>query len=96
MLTACWGKSTKQAPYKQAQQKPNSKAGQLGDHRADFWNLRTTCKLKLTHLTKGGADQAAVVDRQKKKKMLPTSQQPGETTTERLLKYRHQDWMLEE
>jgi hypothetical protein len=34
--------------------------------------------------------------RKKKKKTLPKSQEPGETTTELLLKYQHQNWMLEE
>jgi hypothetical protein len=50
-----------------------SKAGQLLDYRSDFLNLRTACKLKLPHLTEGGADQAAATER-KKKKTLPTSQ----------------------
>jgi hypothetical protein len=62
------------------------------DYRADLQNLRTTHKLKLPHLTEGGADQAAATERQKKKN---TTQSPGETTTELLLKYQHQDWMLE-
>jgi hypothetical protein len=31
----------------------------------------------------------------KKKKKLPTGQPPGKTKTE-LLKYQHQDWILEE
>jgi hypothetical protein len=53
------------------------------------------CKLKLSHITEGGADQAAAAERQKKKTLL-TSQPPGETMTEFLLKYQHQDWMLEE
>jgi hypothetical protein len=54
---------------KHAQQKPNSKAGQLVDYRSDSGTL----KLKLPHLTEGGADQAAVTERQKikKKKTLP-------------------------
>jgi hypothetical protein len=50
------GKAKKQAPSKQAQWKPNSKAGQLVSYRADLWKLRTTYKLKLPHLTEGGAD----------------------------------------
>jgi hypothetical protein len=37
-------------------------------HRADLWNLRTTYKLKLQHLTEEGADQAAASERQNKKK----------------------------
>jgi hypothetical protein len=35
-------------------------------YRADLWNLRTTYKLKLLHLTEGGVDQAAAVERKKK------------------------------
>jgi hypothetical protein len=65
------------------------------DYRADLLNLRTTCKLKLPHRTGGGADLAAAAERQKKKTRL-TGESPGETTTEFLLKYQHQDWMLEE
>jgi hypothetical protein len=38
------------------------------DYRDDLLNLRTACKLKLPHLSEGGADQAAAVERQKKKK----------------------------
>jgi hypothetical protein len=51
-------------------------AGQLVDYRADLQNLRTTCKLKLPHLTERGADQAAAAERQKKKtkKHYPTTQ----------------------
>jgi hypothetical protein len=41
---------------------------------------------------KEGADQAAAAERQKKTN---TTQPTGETMTE-LLKYPHQDWMLEE
>jgi hypothetical protein len=41
------------------------------DYRDDLLNLRTTCKLKLPHLTEGGADQTAASERQKKK-TLPT------------------------
>jgi hypothetical protein len=65
------------------------------DYRADL-NLRTAFRLKLPHLTGGGANQAAATERQKKKRTLPTGQPPGETMTELLLKYQHQDWMLEE
>jgi hypothetical protein len=62
------GKANKQVPSKPTQQKPNSKAGQLVGYRADIQNLRTTYKLKLPHLTEGGADQAAATERQKEKK----------------------------
>jgi hypothetical protein len=41
--------------------------------------------LKLPHFTEGGTDQAPASERQKKK-TLPTTQPPGETTTELLLK----------
>jgi hypothetical protein len=58
-----------------------------------FQNLKTTCKLKLPHLTEGGDDQAATTERQKKK--TNTTQLSGETMTELQLKYQHQDWMLE-
>jgi hypothetical protein len=51
-----WGEAKKQGPSKLTQWKPNSKAGWLVSHRADFWNLRTTYKLKLPHLTEGGAN----------------------------------------
>jgi hypothetical protein len=64
------------------------------DYRADLLNLRTTYKLKLPHLTEGGADQAAASEKQKKKKN--TTQPPGKTTTELLLKHQHQDWILGE
>jgi hypothetical protein len=53
------------------------------DYRDDLLNLRTACKLQLPHLSAGGVDQAAAAERQKKK-TLPTSQPPGETTTELL------------
>jgi hypothetical protein len=65
------------------------------DYKTDLLNLRTACKLKLQHLTEGGADQAAVTERWKKK-TLPTSQPPGKTVTEILFKYQHYNWMLEE
>jgi hypothetical protein len=65
------------------------------DYRADLMNLRTARKLKLPHLTEGGADQEAATERQKKK-TLSTNQPPGKIMTELLLKYQHQDWMLEE
>jgi hypothetical protein len=35
-------------------------------YRDVLLNLRTACKLKLPHLTEGGADQAAAGERQKK------------------------------
>jgi hypothetical protein len=41
------------------------------DYRADLLNLRTALKLKLPHLTEGGADNAAAAERQKKKKTPP-------------------------
>jgi hypothetical protein len=62
-------------------------------YRADLWNLRTAYKLKLPHLIEGRADKAAAAERQKKKN---TTQPPDNTMTELLLKYQHQDWMLEE
>jgi hypothetical protein len=40
------------------------------DYRADFLNLRTACKLKLPHLTEGGADQAAAAERRRRRKKL--------------------------
>jgi hypothetical protein len=36
--------------------KATSKAGQLVDYRDNLLSLRTACKLKLPHLTEGGAD----------------------------------------
>jgi hypothetical protein len=63
--------------------KPNSKAGQLVDYKDDLQNLRTIYKLKLPHLTEGGADQAAATERQKKNN---TTQPPAETTTNLWLK----------
>jgi hypothetical protein len=59
------------------------------DYRADLLKLRTTCKLKLPQPTEGGADKEAAAESQKKKKN--TTQPPGETKTELLLKYQHQD-----
>jgi hypothetical protein len=47
------------------------------DYRADLLNLSTACKPELPHLTE------AATERQKKKN---TTQPPGETTTELLLK----------
>jgi hypothetical protein len=32
-------------------------------HRTFHWNLRTTYRLKLQHLTEGGADKAAAMER---------------------------------
>jgi hypothetical protein len=65
------------------------------DYRGGLLILRTACKLKLLHLSEGEADQPAAAERQKKE-TLPTSQPPGKTTAELLLKCQHQDWMLEE
>jgi hypothetical protein len=59
--------------------------------------MRTAYKLKLPHqprqkLTK----KLSLKDRRKKKKQQTnTTQQPGKTMTELLLKYQHQDWMLD-
>jgi hypothetical protein len=50
------GKAKKEVPSKPIQQKPNSKAGWLVGYRADLQNVRTTFKLKLPHLTEGGAN----------------------------------------
>jgi hypothetical protein len=79
------------------QQKPNSKAERLVVYRADQ-NLRTTYKLKLSHPTEGEDDHAAALkERRRRRKKTPSTTQPaGKTTTELLLKYQHQDWMLEE
>jgi hypothetical protein len=38
------------------------------DYKAELQNLRRACKVKLPHLTEGGADQAAASERQKKNK----------------------------
>jgi hypothetical protein len=64
------------------------------EYRADLLNLRTACKLKLPHPTEGGADKEAANERQKKN--ITHKQPPGETITELLVKYQHQDWMLKE
>jgi hypothetical protein len=64
------------------------------DYIAYLLNLRTAYKLKLSYFTVGG-DQTAASEKQKKK-ILPTSQTAGETTTELLFKYQHQEGMLEE
>jgi hypothetical protein len=66
------------------------------DYRADLLNLRTACKLKLPHLTVGGADQAAAAKRQKNKTLFTSQNTIHKTTTELLLICQHQDWMLEE
>jgi hypothetical protein len=63
-------------------------------YRTDLQNLRTTYKLKLPHPSEEGSEQAAATERQKEKKN--TTLPPGETTTELLFKYQHQDWMMEE
>jgi hypothetical protein len=45
----------------------------------------------------GEADQAVATEIQKKrKKKIPKGQQPGKTKTELLLKYQHQERILEE
>jgi hypothetical protein len=49
-------------PSKQAQRKATSKARQLVGYRADLLNLRETFKIKLPHLTGGGADKAAAAE----------------------------------
>jgi hypothetical protein len=69
------GKAKKEAPSNQAQKKLNSKGGKLLDNTSDLCNLKTTCKLKLPHLTERGADQADADERQKKKL---TTQPPGD------------------
>jgi hypothetical protein len=78
-------------PVNKCSKKPPSKQ-QVVDYRADLLNLRTAYKLKLPNLTEGGDDQAAAAERQRKN----TTQPPDKTTTELLLKYQHQDWILEE
>jgi hypothetical protein len=70
-------------------------ARQLVGDRAVLWNLRTIYKLKLPHLAEGGADYAAATERQEKKTD-KTPQPTGETNTEPLLIYQHQEWMLKE
>jgi hypothetical protein len=66
------------------------------EYKADLLNLRTPGKLKLSHLSERGADQAAASERQKIKITLSTGHLPGKTMTELLLEYQHQNWMLEE
>jgi hypothetical protein len=83
-------KAKKQNPNKPTQRKPNSKTGCLVVHRADLQNLRTSHTSLRKELTK----QLLLKDRKKKTGMSP--QPPGETKTELLLKYQHQDWMLKE
>jgi hypothetical protein len=63
-------------------------------YRADFQNLRTAYKLKLSHLTEGGADKAAATESQKKN--WQETQPHGKSKTELLIKYQHQGWMLKE
>jgi hypothetical protein len=90
----------KQAPSNQAQWKPNFKPGQLVGYRTEprTWGQHTNLNIA----TEGRADQAAASERQKKKekekgkKEKKKAQPPGESITELLLKYQHQDWMLEE
>jgi hypothetical protein len=57
-------------------------------HKADLQNLRTSYTSLREELTK----QLLL----KGKKAGESPQCPGETKTELLLKYQHQDWMLEE
>jgi hypothetical protein len=58
------------------------------NYRANLWSLRTSYTSLKEELTM----QLPLKDRRKKKQYQP----PAETTTELLLKYQHQDWMLEE
>jgi hypothetical protein len=58
-------------------------------YRADLQNLRTSHISLRKELTK----QLLLKDRRKTSE---TPQPPGETKTELLLKYQHQDWMLKE
>jgi hypothetical protein len=51
------GRQRNKTPSKQVQQIATYKTGQLVNYRADLLNLRTACKLKLPHLTEGGAEQ---------------------------------------
>jgi hypothetical protein len=55
-------------------------------HRADLQNLRTSHTSLREELMKQLKDL--------KKKTGESPQPPGETKTELLLKYQHQDWML--
>jgi hypothetical protein len=64
------------------------------DYRDDLLNLRTACKLKLPHLT--GEELTKQLQFGQKNKTLLTSQLPGKTMTELLLKCQHQDWMLKD
>jgi hypothetical protein len=66
-------------------------------HRADLWNLRTSHTSLREKLTK----QLLLKDKKKKKNQKPKkpdqSPQPsGKAETELLLKYQHQDCMLQE
>jgi vancomycin resistance protein YoaR len=84
--------SKKQAPSNQAQWKPNSKSEQLVGYRTDFgtWGQHTNlnCYNPLREeLTK----QLPLKDKRKKPKKSNSTQPPGKTTTELLLKYQHQD-----
>jgi hypothetical protein len=56
------------------------------DYRADIPNLRTACKLKLPHLTEGGADQAAASEKQKKKNTIhkPTTWQDNDRASAKI------------
>jgi hypothetical protein len=81
------GEVKKQTSSKQAQQKVNSKAGQLVDCRADLQNWGQHTNLNChTSLREELTKQLLLKDRRKKKKTLPTGQPSGETMTELLLK----------
>jgi GTP-binding protein EngB required for normal cell division len=58
------------------------------NHRADLWNLRTSHTSLRKELTK------QLLMKDGKKKLARVSPSPGETKTERLFKYQHQDSML--
>jgi hypothetical protein len=61
-LTLPQRKGARQRNKPPVQRKFISKAGQLVDYSDDLLNLKTACKLKLPHLTDGGADQAAATE----------------------------------
>jgi hypothetical protein len=54
-------------PVYQHSKNPTPKQGSWWTTKADLLNLRIACKLKLTHLTEGVANQAGASGRQKKK-----------------------------
>jgi hypothetical protein len=59
---------------------------------------RTTNRLQSCHtlLQEKLNKQQLLKDRRRKKKTLPTGRPPGKTKTELLLKYQHEDWIMEE